>query len=188
MKDEKLLKLIMKDAEAGMERLVSQYGALVMAVVRSRLSGTRFCEADIEDCAAETFADFYAGLDGLDPSSAGVKGRLCVIAKRKAADRLRRFYREADAVPLTPEIAAAVPAPGSVEEALEKAESRAALIAAVKALGEPDSEIIIRKFFLGQASKEIAEILGISVSNVDVRTHRAIKKLKNSLGGDPYEG
>lgn len=191
MKDEKLLKTILRDPESGMERLVAEYGGLVCAVIRSRLSGTRFCEADIEDCAAETFADLYAGLKAAehsgDLSGFPLKGRLCVIAKRRAADMLRRFYREADVVPLTPEISAAVPAPGSVEDAFAEAETRAALIAAVKALGRPDSEIIIRKFFLGQSAKEIAEATSLSESNVNTRTHRALKKLKNSMGGEYYE-
>ena len=51
-------------------------------------------------------------------------------------------------------------------------------------LSKPDREIIVRKFILGQSSKEIAAILGLSVSNVDTRTHRAIKKLKKELGDD----
>ena len=189
MKDEKLLKTILRDPEAGMESLVAEYGGLVCAIIRSRLSGTRFCAADIEDCAAETFADLYAWLksakfSGEKLSGAALKGRLCVIAKRRAADLLRRFYREADVVPLTPEISAAVPAPGSVEEAFAESETRAALIAAVKALGRPDSEIIIRKFFLGQSAKEIAEATSLSESNVNTRTHRALKKLKKSMGGE----
>ena len=192
MKDEKLLKMILRDPESGMERLVAEYGGLVCAVVRNRLSGTRFCEADIEDCAAETFADLYAGLksaqlSGSDLSGFPLKGRLCVIAKRRAADMLRRFYKEADVVPLTPEISAAVPAPGSVEDAFAEAETRAELIAAVKALGRPDSEIIIRKFFLGQSAKEIAQATSLSESNVNTRTHRALKKMKNSMGGEYYE-
>ena len=111
MKDEKLLKTILRDPEAGMERLVAEYGGLVCAVIKSRLSGTRFCAADIEDCAAETFADLYAWLKSAELSDEerscfALKGRLCVIAKRRAADMLRRFYREADVVPLTPEISA----------------------------------------------------------------------------------
>ena len=58
------------------------------------------------------------------------------------------------------------------------------LMGAVKALGEPDCEIILRKFYLSQSSKEIAERLNMTVSNVDTRTHRAIKRLRNELGGN----
>ena len=58
------------------------------------------------------------------------------------------------------------------------------LIKEVKALGEPDSEILMRKFYFSQSSKEIAEELNMTVSNVDTRTHRAIVKLRNKLGGD----
>ncbi len=184
MKDEKLLALLKRDPEAGMTKLVDEYGGLVMAVVRGKLSGTRFCEADMEDCAAETFADIFARVDSLDLNEAGLKGRLCVIAKRKALDKLRLFYRESANTPLTPELAASVPAPGAVEDTLTEAGNKRELIAAVKALGRPDSEILIRKYFLGQSSKQIAEALGLSAANVDTRTHRAVKKLKESLGGE----
>jgi len=50
-------------------------------------------------------------------------------------------------------------------------------------LGEPDHEILIRKFYLLQPSKVIAEKMGMSVSAVDTRTHRAIAKLRDMLGG-----
>ena len=50
-----------------------------------------------------------------------------------------------------------------------------------------DSSILIRKYYLGQSSKTIAEELGMSVSNVDTRTHRAIMKLRTAMGGNGNE-
>ena len=55
---------------------------------------------------------------------------------------------------------------------------------AIKDLGELDSEIIIRKFYLSEPSKKIAKKLGMTVSAVDTRTHRALKKLREILGGE----
>lgn len=180
MKDEKLLSLLKREPESGMQRLVEEYGGLVTAVIRSRLSGSTFCPADVEDCAAQTFAEFYFGVDSVNPAKCGIKGLLCVIAKRNALDMLRRFYTRREEVPLTE--AEAISADGGTpESALVETEDRAALIAAVRALGHPDSDIIIRKYFLGQSSAEIAKKLKLSTSNVDTRTHRAIKKLQKSM-------
>ncbi|MBQ7060184.1 MAG: RNA polymerase subunit sigma-24, partial [Clostridia bacterium] len=57
------------------------------------------------------------------------------------------------------------------------------LFTAINGLGEPDREIVVRKYFLNEPSKSIAKRLDMSVSAVDTRTHRALKKLKKLLGG-----
>ena len=60
-------------------------------------------------------------------------------------------------------------------------ELKAALMDAVKGLGEPDSEIIIRKFYLGESSKQISDRLSMTVSAIDTRTSRALKKLRTKI-------
>ncbi|MBO6061752.1 MAG: sigma-70 family RNA polymerase sigma factor [Clostridia bacterium] len=184
MKDERLISLLRSDPERGMKKVIDLYGGLVSAVIRGRLSGKLFCHADVEDCAAQTFAEFYLGISRADAENCGVKGRLCVIAKRNALDMLRRYYSRPQTAPLDGEAVKDIADPAQPESALVEAEDRAALIAAIRALGRPDSEIILRKYFLGQSSKETAESMGLTVSNVDTRTHRAIKKLQSSLKGE----
>ena len=71
----------------------------------------------------------------------------------------------------------------SIELDFESRTERQRLIGAIEALGKPDSELIVRKYLFGQSSKEIGERLGLTASNVDTRTHRAIKKLRESFGG-----
>ena len=183
MKDEKLLKLLRREPELGMKKLIERYGGLVAAVIRSKLSPNTFCSADVEDCAARTFAEFYFNVRKNADMPGGVKAALCIIAKRNALDRLRKHYREAGIIPLTDAVMDSIPDNDTPEGVMIVAEDKAQLINAIKALGKPDSEILIRKYYLGQSSKEIAQILEMSVSNVDTRTHRAIKKLQSSLGG-----
>jgi RNA polymerase sigma-70 factor (ECF subfamily) len=69
------------------------------------------------------------------------------------------------------------------EEIIEK-ELRRSVLKAIEALGSPDRDIIFRKYYYGQTSKEIARDLGPSVSNVDTRAHRAILKLRKLFGGE----
>ena len=176
MNDEGLLKLIKRSPDAGMEQLIKTYGALVCSIIRGRLAGSVFGESDIEDVAADTLADFWSKLDDVDLSKGSVKAYLCVIARRNAADALRKHYRIRQ-IPIekVPEAELAYNVGGA-----ENAE-RLALTEAVEALGKPDSELIVRKYYLGQSSKEIADALGLSVSNVDTRTHRALMKLRKTL-------
>lgn len=183
MEDNKLLRLLHKDPNAGMEQLMNQYTGLVYAVVKSKLAGSYYVSSDIEDCVADVFSKFYMELSGYDPALSGIKSYLCVIARNHAINVLKKrslnggislddeqtFLQAADEVMIDSELA--------------EDELRREVIKAVENLGEPDSSILFRKFYYGESSKEIAKAVGMSVSNVDTRTHRAINKLRKMFGG-----
>jgi RNA polymerase sigma-70 factor, ECF subfamily len=50
-------------------------------------------------------------------------------------------------------------------------------------MGEPDHEIFIRKFYLGQSSKEIAKATGIKENTIDKKVSRGLVRLRETLGG-----
>lgn len=170
MRDAELLDLLRGDPEKGLKALMSQYGGLIYAVVRRNLPRSAFCDSDAEACTADAFGDFYLELDKYDPSKGSIRAWLCVIARHNAVVLARR---NAAVLPLDEEMSANSDGT-SLESELEGRELRRAVLSAVKALGEPDREIILRKFYLGEPSKNIAARLGMSVSNVDTRTSRAM--------------
>lgn len=178
MTDERLLILLRNEPENGMRKLTQQYGGLVSTVIRGRLFKPAFSERDIEECASDVFSDFYLMLPGFDESCGSVKALLAVLARRRAADVLRRYYRNGENLSLQEEDAA-----GSlfIETELEERELREKLVKCINGLAQPDREIIIRKYYLGQPSKEIAKALSMTVSNVDTRAHRALKRLRDEL-------
>ena len=73
------------------------------------------------------------------------------------------------------------------EEIYIEYENRIEVAKAIRDLGEPDCEILVRKYFLMESSKKIAECFGMSANAVDIRVHRALKKLKTMLGGNESE-
>ncbi len=172
MTDAELLDILRKYPEKGIKALIKQYGGLVYAVVKRNLAG--FSEIDIETCASDAFSEFYLDLDKFDLSKGSIKAWLCVIARHNAVD----LARKKPPVPLDDELNAS---DISIESDLEEHEMRRAVLKAVKSLDEPDREILLRKYYLGESSKEIAVRLGMSVSNVDTRTSRAVEKLRKSL-------
>lgn len=183
MQDRKLLKKLKQDPERGMRELIERYSGLVYAVVRGRLFPGAFDIADVDECVADTFSEFYMDLDKFDPDRAGIKAWLCAIARHNSLDRVRK-QRSLSVSSLDDPNIPDIEDDFSLEgEFIEKAE-RKRVLDAVKALGEPDREIIIRKYYLGQSSKTIAQRLDMTVSNVDVRTHRAVARLKDSIGGE----
>lgn len=176
MRDDEILALLRENPEKGLKLLTKQYGGLVYAVVRRNLGGA--AEADTETCAADVFAEFYLELGKYDPSKGSLKAWLCTIARHNAVDAARRIQKIGETLPLDEEI---ISEASSVEGELEESELRRAVLAEVKSLPEPDREILLRKFYLGESSKEIARRLKMSVSNVDTRTSRAIERLRKKL-------
>ena len=166
MEDSKLLRLLHKDPSTGMEQLMNQYAGLVYAVVKGKLAESFCVSTDIEDCVADVFSEFYTELDKYDPKISSIKSYLCGDVSLDDEDSLLQIADDF-----------------TVEGDLAEDELRREVLSAVKGLGEPDSSIIIRKYYFGESSKEIADVLKLTVSNVDTRTHRALNKLRKLFGG-----
>lgn len=181
--DRELLLLLRKNPDRGMEECVRKYSGLLYHIVRGRLQGAAFSEEDLEDCVADSFCEFWESLGRFDESKGSIKAWLAAIAANNARDLVRKRKNEALSVSIEDDNAAEPASEYSLEGDFETKEQRAELLAAVRSLESPDREIIIRKFYLQQSSKEIAEALSLSVSNVDTRTHRAVRKLRERLSG-----
>jgi RNA polymerase sigma-70 factor (ECF subfamily) len=61
---------------------------------------------------------------------------------------------------------------------------RKVLMNRIDELGEPDSHIIIQKFYYDRSSAEIADMLSMKASAVRMRAARALKKLRKILAED----
>ena len=185
MQDDELMNILKTDPNAGMTLLLTQYAGLIYSVVKHKLAGPNFCDADIEHCVADTFSEFYCDLDKFQQAAGSIRAWLCVIARHNAFDRLRRYKKEAGTLSLDAEgITEPQDENFSVEETLITKEFKEELLREIKALGEPDSTILLRKYYLSESSKEVAERLNLTVSSVDTRAHRAIQKLRNLFGGE----
>lgn len=183
MDDAKLIELLQNDPERGFDELTRLYSGLVYSVVRGKLKGV--CpEADIEDCAADTFSDFYLISGSFDEKRGSIKTLLASIARRRAVNLYHKAIRERAHRAYPDEHEEPDTAPSPAERA-EQAEERRMLLNEIAALGDVDREIIIRKYYFAESTKSIAKRLKMKPSAVDTRAHRAVLKLKSKLGGKP---
>lgn len=182
MNDAELIALLKKSPNEGIKTLTKQFAGLVYTVIHSKLK-RNFDQIDIEICLADTFSDFFIGLDKFNLENGSIKLWLCTIARNKAVDLLRKRDKE-HTVERIEEFAVHETFDNDIEDQLEDKFFFDELIEEIKELGVPDSEIIIRKYYFNQTSKEIATALGLTVSNVDTRAHRAIKRIREKFGGD----
>jgi len=178
MDDEELLQTLRRSPDEGMRVLIDRYAGLVYGIIRRKLSAKWFCEADVESCAADVFSEFYCDLDSYRPEAGSIRSWLCVMTRNNAIDLLRRKKKEQDRLEPEEDLAEDF----SLEDEVVNRQTRLALMKAIRELGEPDHEILVRKFFFGQSSREIGEKLQLSAVNVDTRTHRALKKLRERFG------
>lgn len=183
MEDDKLLKLIETNANEGMKQLINQYSGIIYIIVKNKIE--RVCSSsEIEDLTADVFSEFYISLKNYNSKKSSIKSYLCAIANHRATDLYNRRVNNRGDVSLDDEnVWIQIKDEKNVEKDIMKKEQRKEILEEIKALGEPDSIIIFLKFYLGLSSKEIAKHLEITVSNVDTRTHRALKRLKSKLGG-----
>ena len=180
MKDEKLLKLLRSDPNSGMDQLIRRYSGLVFAIVRNKLSDV--CDsAEIEDCVTDVFLNFQSGLPDYR-AEASVKNYLAVIARNTAGMYLRNRPR-AESIDAD-DFYVEIPDENDFTEELAERQLLEAVQNEIRQLGEPDSIIILRKYYFGQSSKQIAADLKMTVSNVDTRAHRAIARLRSKFGGE----
>lgn len=183
--DGELLVMLRRTPEQGMELLMDAYTGLLCAVVKHRLSGSQFVSTDVEDCVADAFSSFYAHLDSFDPSVCSIRSYLCVLAGRCAVDVLRR--RAPERMNVSPddgdEVLEIPDTDLPPDEEAARREFCRQVMQAVERLGPPDADILVRKYCFGQAAEDIASSLGLTVSNVNTRAHRALGKLKKQFGG-----
>ena len=182
MTDSEYRSMMQRSAREAQNALFGEYFNYVYVIVYSKLRAVASRE-DIDECVSDAFADVFFHCGSERTREGDLKGIIGTIASRRAIDRFHSISAKAGRnVPL--DEAAELADSTDLAENAEKAELAAGLLAAVKSLGEPDSTIIIQKYYGNMSSKEIAETVSMSPAAVRVRCGRALKRLKKLLSGD----
>ncbi len=167
--------------ENAQRMLFEEYFNYVYTIVFSRLRSCAGRE-DIEECVGDVFADIYICYDESRDVSGDISGFIGAVARRKAADVYRKLTKHSfGRISLDDEETMNIKAPDDTAGTVEKKELNSSLMHCVELLGEPDSTIIIQKYFFMRSAKEIAELVSLTPEAVRVRSSRALKKLREKL-------
>lgn len=150
--------------------IYAQFGEMVYQTTR-RLTGNR---ADAEDVTQEVFVRLASTVAGFMGGASQFPAWLRRVAVRSSLMRLRsgRRRREVD----VEGVAALVSGP-------DAALDRLSLEAALARLSVEHRTVFLLKEVEGYDHREIAELVGITISNSEVRLHRARRHLRVLLGG-----
>lgn len=173
-------RIFSRSAEKAYQTLFDTYGDYIYAVVYSKLKNAASKE-DIEECVSDILAELYFGKGENFPQNDDLKPFISVVAQRRAADRFRMPSRGKQFVSETGQQLSDFPSDTDIEKQTDTAELRNILLSEIKALGPPDSEILIHKFYFSRSSSEIGRLLSMNPSSVRTRCRRAMKRLETRL-------
>ncbi|MCQ2490807.1 MAG: sigma-70 family RNA polymerase sigma factor [Ruminococcus sp.] len=181
MTDSEYRALFSESPEKAQRSLFDEYYRYVYSVVYSRLRAVASKE-DIEECISDVFADVYAYCSREGARDGDLKGIISTVSNRRAVNMFHSLsvghgktvsYDEACITDISDD--------NRLESDYDKEEMRSIFLKCIGELGEPDSTIIIQKYYFQRSSKETGELLKMSSSAVRVRSGRALKKLKKLL-------
>ena len=186
IKDTELMMRVKAGDQSAFKILVERYQRRVINVVY-RLLGNR---EDAEDVAQETFLKVYLSAKSYKPQ-AELFTYLYTIATRLALNRLRKRKRlrwfSLDQLQENEEDGSGQEFPADPADqpdvSLEQAEREAVVRRALDALPEAQKTAVVLSRYEGLSYKQIAEVMGTSVSAVESKLHRAKQTLQKKLSG-----
>lgn len=170
MNDDELLDLLRREPERGLALTVGQYSAYVYKIASAKLNDTCTKE-DIEEAVSDTFYIFFKSGQKCGFRIRSVRAMLSVIAKRHCINIFYKQSRQPETIGYD-----------EIENLISDDEDTdAELICAIKQLGEPDSSIFVRKYYLGQKNIDIAKDLDMNINTLNTRLSRGLVKLRKIL-------
>ena len=150
--------------------LFAEYGDLVYRTAL-RLTGTR---ADAEDVTQELFVRLPGAVRGFTGTAANFPAWIRRVAVRQALMHLRGGRRRREV---------SVEGVASLMARSDHALERMSIDTALDRLSDEHRTVFLLKEVEGYDHAEIAELLGISTANSEVRLHRARRQLRGLLRG-----
>ena len=165
--------------ERALDAVIDQYSRLLWSIARPILRNIGTVE-DMEECVADAFIQLWRNRETIIESRGGIKSWLCTVVKCKAIDCYRKTVQKSE-ISIAEQLF--VFRAGLVDQTLDAVLQRE-LLAAVNALGEPNHEILLRRYYYQQKPKDIALALDLTVKQVENRLFRAKQLLRSRLEGE----
>jgi len=172
--------LLKKSPRKAHKALFDEYCNYVYTIVYNKLNS--FSREDTEECVSDIFAEIFLDYDSESMYQGDMKAYIGTVAKRRAIDKYRSLSPKISrTVYIEDQNFSEVSDGTDIAENTENSEIQKILLDKIDELGEPDSTIIIQKFYYNRTSDDIAKQLSMKASAVRMRCTRAVKRLKKLL-------
>lgn len=178
MDDLAIVELYHRREERAIDETDKKYGSLCRAIAL-RLLGVR---EDADECVNDTWLAAWDQMPPDRPQSLGAfLGRITrnLSVSRWRRDHAKKRYDGMEV--LLSELEDCVPAPGTVEETLERQQLARAISGWLDTLSAEDRRLFIRRYWYGEAVKELAAERGENANTLAQRLLRLRKGLRTFL-------
>lgn len=169
-----IMKLKEQDSEA-LDEAIKKYTRLVSAII-CNIAGSQLTAEDVEELTEDTFIAMWYNSDKLEVGK--LKAYICQIAKNKTKNKLRDLNKHSKVISIEN---ITLEDDFLLTNDIEEKHASMTLLEAIDEIGEPDREIIIRRYYYYQNSKQIGEIMNMNAQTVRTKISRAKDKLKKIL-------
>jgi RNA polymerase sigma-70 factor (ECF subfamily) len=169
---------------AGDENALSEFYDRWFPIVNCLATRMLKAPADAEDVVEETFWQAWRQADRFDPQRGTVQTWLLTMARSRVLDRLRAYRRRReDSIDSTPnvEVNDFAVSPTDPSLAVEHAERKQLVLAALADLPKEQREALELGYFGGLSQSEIAQRTGLPLGTIKTRTRLAMLKLRDRL-------
>lgn len=178
MDDRLIVDLYWARSERAIFETQQKYGRMLHSLSYSLLSSRE----DAEECVNDTYLDAWNAMPTERPERLGAF--LSKITRRISIDRFRRDHRQkrGGIDNLTEELSECIPASGGTPfEELENGRLRGALNRFLENLPKDRRVMFVQRYFYACPISRIAQVMGLTESNVKVTLHRVREALRKLL-------
>lgn len=176
--DVRIRDALIAGSEPALAEVYDTYGPIVygMALQTTRDRGAA------EDIAQDVFVDLWQRPERFDPHRAPLRHWLCMIARRRGIDWIRRRRAQE-----TARLAIAALAPTPFEDDMLASTSHKQVRNAVADLPVPHRQAIFLAFYHGLTYREVAETLNIPEGTAKWRLRNALRRIGDQLVAEGFE-
>ena len=175
MNEEMMITRLKEQDSDALDEAIRQYTRLVSAII-CNIAGSQLTAEDVEELTEDTFIAMWYNSDKLEPGK--LKAYICQIAKNKTKNRLRDMSKHSKVVSIE---SVTTEDDFVLTDGIEEKQASMMLYEAIDEIGEPDREILLRRYYYYQNSKQIGEIMKLNAQTVRTKLSRAKDKLKKLL-------
>ncbi len=131
-----------------------------------------------EDLTSTTFEKAWKSKENFRKKKGTVQSWLFGIAKHVVADHYRRPYPEE----VETDLRAIISSRNDTEKKVQQNQDFEAIYQIISTFSDQYQEIISLKYGAGMTNRKIAELTGLTETNVGTILHRLVRKIRNELG------
>lgn len=179
MTEQEIRSIMQQNREDGCTALFETYYHYVYAIVFRyvRRYGTT---EDIEECVVDVFAQVMEHFPAIREGT--LKAYLATAARNRALNLCRTLSTDArQTVAIGDESFIELADAQDIAADTEQRELTRRVLDCIESLGQPDSSLILQRYYLGHSAAEIARTLHMNPVTVRSRLHRAVKRLRTML-------